>query len=190
MECVIDVSSVSKKFRRTVALDDVSFQVPRGVVFALLGENGAGKTTLIRTMLGLEKQDSGTLKMLGMDPVKSSLPIRRCIGYVSDSPALYRWMTVKQIAHFTASFYDAGFLEVFHRLANHFDANRQSIRRDDVDGSASTHLANQQYRLWAAVVISTAELALDGVLYDYSAERVRAADLRGFMLAPWNRAYA
>jgi len=52
MEHVIDISNVSKRFRSTVALDDVSFQVPRGVVFALLGENGAGKTTLIRSLLG------------------------------------------------------------------------------------------------------------------------------------------
>ena len=142
MERVIDISNVSKRFRNTVALDDVSFHVPRGVVFALLGENGAGKTTLIRTMLGLERQDSGTLKMLGMDPVKNSLAIRRNIGYVSDSPALYRWMTVKQIAHFTASFYDTGFLEAFHKLATNFDLELdQKIKNLSKGGQAKVALA-------------------------------------------------
>jgi len=121
MEPVIEVKNVSKKFRKTVALNGVSFDVPPGVVFALLGENGAGKTTLIRSLLGLERQDSGTLKMLGMDPVKDGLAIRRRTGYVSDSPALYKWMTVRQIAHFTASFYPEGFLAQFDRLASDFD---------------------------------------------------------------------
>ena len=70
MEPVIKVKNVSKSFRKTVALDGVSFNVPPGVVFAVLGENGAGKTTLIRSLLGLERQDSGSMKMLGMNTVK------------------------------------------------------------------------------------------------------------------------
>ena len=107
-------------------MDDVSFEVPPGVVFALLGENGAGKTTLIRTMLGLEKQDSGTLKLLGMDPVKDAVRIRRHVGYVPDSPALYRWMTVEQMALFTASFYPAGFITRFNELAQTFGLDPQA----------------------------------------------------------------
>ena len=142
MEHVIDISNVSKRFRSTVALDDVSFQVPRGVVFALLGENGAGKTTLIRSLLGLEKQDSGSLKMLGLDPIKDGLKIRRRIGYVPDSPALYRWMTVEQIAHFTASFYDASFLDNFYKLASDFDLEiDQKIKNLSKGGQAKVSLA-------------------------------------------------
>ena len=116
-------------------------------MFALLGENGAGKTTLIRTILELERQDSGTLKMMGMDPIKNSLAIRRCTGYVSDSPALYRWMTVKQIAHFTASFYEAGFLENFHKLATYFnlevDQKRQQLKLFDVKPGLPDYIRNQ-----------------------------------------------
>lgn len=165
MECVIDVSNVSKRFRKTVALDDVSFRVPRGVVFALLGENGAGKTTLIRTMLGLERQDIGTLKMLGMDPVKNSLAIRRCTGYVSDSPALYRWMTVKQIAHFTASFYGTGFLESFHRLATSFDLELdQKIKHLSKGGQAKVALALSMAHQPELLILDEPTSGLDAIV--------------------------
>ena len=53
MDPIIRLKNVSKRFGAEVALNDVSFEVPSGVVFALLGENGAGKTTAIRIMLGL-----------------------------------------------------------------------------------------------------------------------------------------
>ena len=142
METVIDISNVSKQFRRTTALDDVSFQVPRGVVFALLGENGAGKTTLIRSLLGLEGLDRGTASVLGMDPLKDGLAIRRRTGYVSDSPALYRWMTVKQIAHFTSSFYDADFLQNFYKIAADFGLeDGQKIKNLSKGGQAKVALA-------------------------------------------------
>ena len=142
MESVIDISNISKRFRRTTALDDVSFQVPRGVVFALLGENGAGKTTLIRSLLGLERLDRGTVSVLGMDPVKDGLAIRRRTGYVSDSPALYRWMTVKQIARFTSSFYEPDFLKNFYKVAADFGLeDDQKIKHLSKGGQAKVALA-------------------------------------------------
>ena len=142
MEPVIEVKNVSKSFRKTVALDGVSFDVPPGVVFAVLGENGAGKTTLIRSLLGLERQDSGSMKMLGMNTVKDGLAIRRRTGYVSDSPALYKWMTVRQIAHFTASFYPEGFLSNFDAMANNFDLDLdQRVKNLSKGGQAKVALA-------------------------------------------------
>jgi len=165
MERVIDISNVSKRFRQTLALDDVSFQVPRGVVFALLGENGAGKTTLIRSMLGLERQDSGTVKMMGMDPVKNSLAIRRNTGYVSDAPALYRWMTVKQIAHFTASFYGPGFLEDFDKLATNFElAKDQKIKHLSKGGQAKVALALSMAHRPELLILDEPTSGLDAIV--------------------------
>ncbi len=57
---------MTKHFGSETALDKVSLEVPRGVVFALLGENGAGKTTAIRIMLGLAEADAGRAEVLGL----------------------------------------------------------------------------------------------------------------------------
>ena len=79
-------------FRGCDALRGVDLNIPRGAVFALLGENGAGKTTLIRILTGFQKPTAGSVRILGLDPCRDSLEIRRRIGYVSDAPALYDWM--------------------------------------------------------------------------------------------------
>jgi ABC-2 type transport system ATP-binding protein len=75
MTAVIEFDSVCKSYRRKKVLDNVSFEVPVGVVFALLGENGAGKTTSIKTMLGLVQPDSGSARVLGFDCRKQDLEI-------------------------------------------------------------------------------------------------------------------
>lgn len=114
---VIKLENVTKQFGSVVAMKDVSFEIPPGNVFAMLGENGAGKTTTIRSILGLETPDSGSIEVLGMNPRKDGIEIRRQLGYVPDSPKLYDWMKVSQIAWFSAGFYPDGFAERFMQLA-------------------------------------------------------------------------
>jgi len=121
MSHVIQIENASKRFRRQVALDQVSLHVPAGVVFALLGENGAGKTTTIRALLGLETPDSGSIRVLGMEPRRQGVAIRQQIGYVPDAPVLYDWMTVRKIGWFTSGFYPDYFQSEFERLAGEFD---------------------------------------------------------------------
>ena len=65
---VIEVSNLRKTYRSTAAIDDVSFQVNNGEIFGLLGPNGAGKTTTVECLQGLRRQDSGTIRVLGLDP--------------------------------------------------------------------------------------------------------------------------
>jgi ABC-2 type transport system ATP-binding protein len=120
MDPIIRIKNVSKRFGADVALDDVSLDVPSGVVFALLGENGAGKTTAIRIMLGLADADSGQAEALGLPSAAQGLEIRRRVGYVPERPTLYEWMTVDEIGWFTAGFYGNGFLPEYARLASGF----------------------------------------------------------------------
>ena len=121
MDAVIRFEEVIKRFGNQTAIDGVSFDVPRGVVFALLGENGAGKTTSIRTLLGLETPTSGRVELLGLDSRKQGAEIRRQVGYVPEQPALYEWMTVDEIGWFTAGFYPEGFLSTYATLVESFE---------------------------------------------------------------------
>jgi ABC-2 type transport system ATP-binding protein len=120
MSDAIQVVDVSKRFGRQTVLDHVSFTVPQGVVFALLGENGAGKSTLIRSMLGYHKVDSGSIAVGGMNPNRQPLEVRRKVGYVSDAPSFYEWMTVAQAGWYVSGFYPDGFLKRYSELLADF----------------------------------------------------------------------
>lgn len=111
---VITLRAVSKRFGRTVALDDVSLEVPRGSVFALLGENGAGKSTMLRLILGMEQANSGEVTVLGHDAATEGRRVRQKVAYVSDRPPLYDWMTVAEIGWYAAGFF-GGDYEVRYR---------------------------------------------------------------------------
>ncbi len=117
----IRVQNVSMHFRSCDALNNVSFEVPKGTVFAILGENGAGKTTLIKLLTGFLKPTTGSCEVLGLNPMRDALEIRRRVGYVSDAPSLYEWMRVDEIGWFTSSFYDGNFLERYKELASDFE---------------------------------------------------------------------
>jgi ABC-2 type transport system ATP-binding protein len=116
MSDVIRLENVTKRYSKTVALDSVSLSVPRGVVFALLGENGAGKTTAIRLMLGLTDVTAGEVRVLGLDSGREGQAIRERVGYLPERPALYEWMTAAETGWFTAGFYGDGYEFHFREL--------------------------------------------------------------------------
>jgi ABC-2 type transport system ATP-binding protein len=115
MSKVIELRNVTKRFGAHTAVDGVSFDVPAGCVFGLLGENGAGKSTLIRMLLGLATADVGDIAVLGHSSRTDGEAIRRQVGYVAERPTLYDWMTAAELGWFTAGFYGDGF-EANYRL--------------------------------------------------------------------------
>jgi ABC-2 type transport system ATP-binding protein len=102
---VIQVNGLTKRYGNQKAVDGLSLSVPEGSIFGLLGENGAGKTTTIQTLLGLIRPDAGRTEVLGLDPARRGLDVRRQTGYVPESPVLYDWMTVAEIGWFAAGFH-------------------------------------------------------------------------------------
>lgn len=130
MQPVIRLDSICKRFGARVALDQLTLEVPAGVVFGLLGENGAGKTTAIRIMLGLLEADAGRAEVLGRSSASEGLEIRRRVGYVAECPSLYDWMTVAEIGWFTAGFYADGFWPEYRRLVAQFGLNESQRIKD------------------------------------------------------------
>jgi ABC-2 type transport system ATP-binding protein len=104
-ELIIKTSGLTRRFGKTVAVDGVDLEVPRGCVFGLAGRNGAGKTTLIRMMLGLLDPTKGSAEVLGFNPRKQDVLLRQKVGYVPEEHHIYRWMKVREVLRFCAPFY-------------------------------------------------------------------------------------
>ncbi len=101
----IEVTGLTKKFGNFVAVNNISFAVPRGQIFGFLGPNGAGKTTTIRMLLGLLTPTAGAAKVIGFDVVKQSEAMRKRIGYMSQKFSLYNDLTVEENLNFYGGVY-------------------------------------------------------------------------------------
>jgi ABC-2 type transport system ATP-binding protein len=93
---IISIRNLSRRFRRTLALDDVLLEVPAGIVLGLVGGNGAGKTTLIKHLLGLLKAQTGQVRVFDRDPVADPVGVLSRIGYLSENRDLPEWMRVDE----------------------------------------------------------------------------------------------
>jgi ABC-2 type transport system ATP-binding protein len=104
-EQAIEIKNLARKFRRKVAIDDLSLNVPTGCVYGLLGANGAGKTTLIKHLMGSYIPQQGSVRVLGLDPTKHPKDTLRRVGYLSEERHMPSWMTVAELMKFTRAFY-------------------------------------------------------------------------------------
>lgn len=118
---VVEIKGLSRSFRDQNALCDVSFSVPRGVVFGLVGENGAGKTTLLRHILGLLRGPAGAVSVFGFDPAESPERVLSRIGYLSEDRDLPEWMRVSELLNYRAAFYPGWDHDYAAELVTAFD---------------------------------------------------------------------
>ena len=104
-EPIIVTQHLTRRFGHLVAVDDVSFQVPKASIFGLLGPNGSGKSTIIRMLLGILPPTSGSARVLGFDVAQDPEAIKRRIGYMSQQFSLYNDLTVRENIEFYARIY-------------------------------------------------------------------------------------
>ncbi len=89
----IEINHINKRFGDFIALDDVTVSLPTGQLTALLGPSGGGKSTLLRIIAGLERADSGTIEIEGVDATRTA-PQKRGVGFVFQHYAVFKHMTV------------------------------------------------------------------------------------------------
>lgn len=104
-ERVVSVVGVRKTYGRTVAVDDVSFEVMNGEIFGLIGPNGAGKTTTMECVEGLRKPDRGAISVLGLDPIRDIYRLQNRIGVQLQESQLQKRIKVREAAHLWSSLY-------------------------------------------------------------------------------------
>ena len=105
MEEIISISHLSKSFGEVKAVQDLSFRVRKGELFAFLGVNGAGKSTTISILCGQLEKDSGQVRIAGMDIDRDGQKIRREIGAVFQASALDRALSVRENLRSRAALY-------------------------------------------------------------------------------------
>src|SRR6202171_2474730 len=91
---MIKVEGLTKRYARTVAVDDISFEVDKGQIVGFLGPNGAGKTTTMRVLTCFLPPTAGTAKVAGFDVLEQPLEVKKRIGYLPETPPLYPDMEV------------------------------------------------------------------------------------------------
>ena len=100
---LLEVNNITKSYGANRVLDDVTFSIPKGKIVGLLGPNGSGKTTLIKLINDLLKEDSGTIKVEGLD---LGVETKKLISYLPDKNYLNNNMTVLELLNYFKDFYE------------------------------------------------------------------------------------
>jgi ABC-2 type transport system ATP-binding protein len=102
----ISVAGLRKSYGSKLAVDELDFEVGAGEVFGLLGPNGAGKTTTVEILEGYRRPDAGTVRVLGLDPVRDGRRLRPQIGVMLQTGGLYPGLRPLELLRLFAAYYD------------------------------------------------------------------------------------
>jgi len=103
MARIIETQDLGKSYGRQAAVDGLNLAVEEGEIFGFLGPNGAGKTTTLLMLLGLTEPTSGSARVLGFDPVREPLKVKRLVGYLPENVGFYEDMTARENLGYVAS---------------------------------------------------------------------------------------
>jgi ABC-2 type transport system ATP-binding protein len=157
---LIEVQGLTKLFDERPAIQDVTFSVPRGQVLGFLGPNGAGKSTTMRILAGYIGASSGSASVAGFDVARQSLEVRRRIGYLPETAALYNEMRVTGFLQFMCKVRGVPPSRRRGRVDEAIEACGLNDRRSDVIGGLSRGL-RQRVGLAQAIVHEPEVLILD-----------------------------
>ncbi|MFI4998613.1 MAG: ABC transporter ATP-binding protein [Reyranellales bacterium] len=155
---VIEARGLLKLYGATRAVDAIDLDIRRGEIFGLLGPNGAGKTTTILMMLGLTETSGGAVNVLGFNPVRQPLEVKRRVGYLPDSVGFYDHLTARENMRYTARLLDIPRRDAEKRI----EEALASVQLTDVaDHRVATFSRGMRQRLGIAeIVMKKAEVAI------------------------------
>ena len=157
-DAVIEAKGLTKKYGSATAVDQVSFAVGRGEIFGLLGPNGAGKTTTILMLLGLTDISGGEVRVLGFNPTREPLSVKRRVGYLPDTVGFYDGLTAADNLRYTARLIGFKATERDKRIA---DALGQVGLAEFADKRVGTFSRGMRQRLGLAeILMKGAQIAI------------------------------
>ena len=155
---VITAQGLTKLYGNASAVDRISFDIRKGEVFGLLGPNGAGKTTTILMLLGLTDISAGKISVLGFDPARAPLQVKRRVGYLPDSVGFYDSLTAVENLAYTAKLMGLSLKERTQRIKEALDRVRLA---DVAHKRVATFSRGMRQRLGLAeIIVKRAEIAI------------------------------
>ncbi len=146
-DAVIVARRLTKKYGEFTAVDSLDLTIRRGEVFGLLGPNGAGKTTTVLMLLGLTEPTRGVVRVVGLDPTREPLAVKRQVGYLPDNVGFYGNMTGRENLRYTARLNGISRREADARI----DELLAEVRLEDAaDKKAETYSRGMRQRLGIA----------------------------------------
>lgn len=139
MQEVIKVEQLAKSYGKLRAVEHISLAVDRGMVFGLLGANGAGKSTTIECILGTKRADTGTVRILGADPVQNRKELFEKVGVQFQESSYQEQITVAELCRVTASLYKKS-ADSFALLAQFGIADKKKNLVKDLSGGQRQRL--------------------------------------------------
>ena len=149
-DAVIEAQGLTKRYNGATAVDDVSFSIAPGEIFGLLGPNGAGKTTTILMLLGLTEITAGQARVVGHDPVREPLAVKRRVGYLPDSVGFYDHLSAADNLSYTARLIGLRRAEREQRIA---DALARVQLTDVAEKRVGTYSRGMRQRLGLAEIL-------------------------------------
>jgi ABC-2 type transport system ATP-binding protein len=157
-DTVISARGLLKVYGTQRAVDGIDLDIGRGEIFGLLGPNGAGKTTTILMMLGLTEISGGTVDVLGFNPVREPLEVKRRVGYLPDSVGFYDHLTARENLVYTARLLEIPRSQIGRRI---MEAMEGVGLADVVDKRVATYSRGMRQRLGIAeIIMKKAEVAI------------------------------
>jgi len=155
---VIEAKNLTKRYDGVAVVNGISFSVARGEIFGLLGPNGAGKTTTILMLLGLSDISDGQARVLGHDPAREPLAVKRQVGYLPDQIGFYDGLSAAENLRYTARLMGLERAEREQRIS----ASLGHVGLADVaDNRVSTFSRGMRQRLGVAeILMKEAQIAI------------------------------
>ena len=141
---MLQIEHLTKKFGEKTAVDDLSLHIAPGEVYGFIGHNGAGKTTTLRSVVGIQQFDAGTIRIDGISLQDDPIACKRRLAYIPDNPDLYDFMTGIKYLNFVADVFGVSAADRQARIRKYADLFELT---DDLAQPISTYSHGMKQKL-------------------------------------------
>jgi ABC-2 type transport system ATP-binding protein len=158
MENAIETHGLTRRFADVAAVDGIDLVVPTGSFYGFLGPNGAGKSTTIKCLTGLLRPSEGDIRILGLDPARDAMGIKRQIGVIPEEQALFERLSATETLAFVGQVHGLGREAIAQRTG-------ELLQLLDLDGAAHTLVADYSHGMRKKLALAVALLPAPRLLF-------------------------